>query len=132
MTGRTASRLVSLALVLAGACTTTYEIPIDTPIQPKLDVSAFQRVLVVGFVAGGTDEVDTNLETVRLLRSQLRTKSDLKVIEADALPLAEIARGKPADGQSQRGATGQDGSAPKLPKDEKELEAYDPIFANVE
>lgn len=137
MTARTASRLASLVLVLAAAgCTTSYEIPIDTPIQPKLDVSAFQRVLVVGFIAGGTDEVDANLETVRLLRSQLRTKSDLKVIEADAIPLVEIAVGqrpKSTDGQADAGATGQDaGSLSKKIRDEKELEAYEPIFANVE
>ncbi len=53
----------------------SFEIPIETPIQPKLDVTAFQRVLIAGFVAGGTEDVDTNQETVRLLRSQLRSKS---------------------------------------------------------
>src|SRR5512136_610239 len=129
MTGRTASRLVSLALVLAGACTTSYEIPIDTPIQPKLDVSAFQRVLVVGFIAGGTDEVDTNLETVRLLRSQLRTKSDLKVIEADAIPLTEVAasaRPKSPDTPVDAPPAGQDSAAAKRPRNEKELESYEP------
>jgi hypothetical protein len=78
-------------LVLAG-CTSFYEIPIETPIQPKMDVTGFQRVLVAGFITGGSDEIDANLETVRLLRSQLRTKSPLRVIEADALPLAEIAQ----------------------------------------
>jgi len=89
----TASRYVlacAAALVVAG-CTGFYEIPIETPIQPKMDVSGFQRVLVAGFVSGGTEDVDANLETVRLLRSQLRTKSPLRVIEAEVLPLAEIA-----------------------------------------
>jgi hypothetical protein len=86
-----ASSLVLLgALALAG-CTGFYEIPIETPIQPKMDVSAFQRVLVAGFISGGTEDVDANLETVRLLRSQLRTKSSLRVIEAEVLPLTEIA-----------------------------------------
>jgi hypothetical protein len=121
-----------IALATA-ACTTYFEIPIDTPIQPKLDVSAFQRVLVAGFITGGTDEVDTNLETVRLLRSQLRTRSDLKVIEADAIPLIEIAgasRVKPPETQRESG--GQDGAPPKRLKDEKELEAYESVFANVE
>ena len=33
---------------------TWYEIPIETPIQPKMDVSPFQRVLIAGFVAGGS------------------------------------------------------------------------------
>src|SRR5687767_7576734 len=79
--------------VLVSACGTTYfEIPIETPIQAKLDVSAFQRVLIAGFVAGGTDDVDANQETVRLLRSQLRSKSELKVIDSDVMELAEIAR----------------------------------------
>jgi hypothetical protein len=77
-------------IVLVG-CTGFYEIPIETPIQPKMDVTAFQRVLVAGFISGGSDDVDANLETVRLLRSQLRTKSPLRVIEAEVLPLAEIA-----------------------------------------
>jgi hypothetical protein len=91
----TASKLVLAgaavsALAVAG-CTGFYEIPIETPIQPKMDVSGFQRVLVAGFVSGGTEDVDANLETVRLLRSQLRTKSPLRVIEAEVLPLAEIA-----------------------------------------
>src|SRR5690349_23042378 len=92
MSARNAAALASLVLafVLAG-CTGFYEIPIETPIQPKMDVSGFQRVLVAGFVSGGTEDVDANLETVRLLRSQLRTKSPLRVIEAEVLPLAEIA-----------------------------------------
>jgi hypothetical protein len=94
MTGRIAAATLSsvvLALVLAG-CTSMYEIPIETPIQPKMDVTPFQRVLIAGFIAGGSDDVDANLETVRLLRSQLRSKSGLRVIEADVLPLVEVAR----------------------------------------
>ena len=94
MTARSAAAASSLVLAgtlaLAG-CTGFYEIPIETPIQPKMDVTGFQRVLVAGFIGGGTDDVDANLETVRLLRSQLRTKSPLRVIEAEVLPLAEIA-----------------------------------------
>ena len=69
--GRTLSSLA--AVVLTAACTSYYEIPIETPIRPKLDVSAFQRVFVAGFVSGGTEDVDGNLETTRLLRSQLRS-----------------------------------------------------------
>ena len=94
MTARTALRIASsasVAIVLAG-CTTFYEVPIETPIQPKLDISSFQRVLIAGFISGGSDEVDANLETVRLLRSQLRTKSQLRVIEADVLPLQDVAK----------------------------------------
>ena len=137
MTARAAATLGSLAaaLLLLGACTNYVEIPLETPIQPKLDVSAFQRVLVVGFVAGGTEDVDANLETVRLLRSQLRTKSNMKVIEADPLPLTQVAADQtrandPADGAAAAAANGNS-ALPKQIKDEKDLEAYDYVFANV-
>jgi len=91
-TARTPRILSGLAaILLIAGCTNYYEIPIETPIKPKLDVSAFQRVLVAGFLAGGTDDVDGNLETTRLLRSQLRTKSELRVIDTDVLPLMEVA-----------------------------------------
>jgi len=108
---RTSSRLAlavfaALAATLALACGPDFfEIPIETPIQPKLDVSGFQRVLVAGFVVGGSDDVDTNQETVRLLRSQLRTRSQLKVIDADIMPLMTIA-------QDQRKEAGEGAAAP--------------------
>jgi hypothetical protein len=102
MSARNVAALASLAvLFIVAGCTGFYEIPIETPIQPKMDVSGFQRVLVAGFLSGGTEDVDANLETVRLLRSQLRSKSSLRVIEADPLPLAEIA----ADQQKANGAS---------------------------
>jgi hypothetical protein len=133
MTARAAATLSSvLAVLMVAACgTASYETPIETPIQPKLDTSPFQRVLVVGFVAGGTEDVDANLETVRLLRSQLRTKSSLKVIEADAVSLLETpppqaqtdVDGKPA-------ATIDPKTLPKEIKDEKDLEAYNYFFEN--
>jgi len=125
MTARLARTVSSLALVLlAGACSSYYEIPIETPIRPKLDVSAFQRVLVAGFISGGTEDVDANLETTRLLRSQLRTKSDLRVIDADVLPLMEVAT------ESASGAP--PAAAPAPIKEEKDLEPYERVFANVE
>ena len=77
MTARTAAAIASL-VVRAGvgrAACSFYEIPVETPIQAKLDVTPFQRVLVAGFLAGGTKNIDPNTETARLLRSQLRTKS---------------------------------------------------------
>ena len=90
---RNVAALVSLVVACAAAgCTNFYEIPIEIPIQPKMDVTPFTRVLVAGFIGGGTDDVDANLETVRLLRSQLRSKSTLRVIEAEVLPLEELAR----------------------------------------
>jgi hypothetical protein len=91
MSARSAAAIASLAFVCASGCTNFYEVPIETPIQAKLDVSAFRRVLIAGFITGGTDDVDANVETVRLLRSQLRSKTNLRVIEAEVLPLVELA-----------------------------------------
>jgi hypothetical protein len=133
----------ALIAVLAVACGASYlEIPIETPIQPKLDVSAFQRVLVAGFVAGGSDDIDANQETVRLLRSQLRSKSSLKVIDADILPLLEVAQDQTrvddAVAQHENASpnttnSGQSAGPMALPqkiKDEKDLEQYERLFAN--
>lgn len=135
MTARIAAGIGSLAGALAlAACTSFYEIPIETPIQAKLDVSNFQRVLIAGFITGGTDDVDTNLETVRLLRSQLRTKSQLRVIDADVLPLTEIAaeQARPPQAEPQGAADGpQEVALPAQIRNEKDLQAYDRLFANV-
>ena len=128
MTARRVRLLGSVAAVLlAAACTNSFEIPIETPIRPKLDVGAFQRVLIAGFIAGGTEDVDGNLETTRLLRSQLRTKSELRVIDSDVLPLQDVAT---------EGRNGDSGGAPApLPppiKEQKDLDAYEHVFANTE
>ena len=100
----------ALALVAAACGTDFYEIPIETPIQAKLDVSAFQRELVAGFVVGGSEDVDANQETVRLLRSQLRTKSSLKVIDADIMPLIEIAQDQNKAANNDEGSSSASGN----------------------
>jgi len=139
MTARSAAAIVSLVLLSgAAACTSFYEIPIETPIQPKMDVSMFQRVLIAGFIGGGTEDVDANLETVRLLRSQLRSKSNLRVIEAEVLQLAEIAK-EQAKGDTSDPPPGgaADGQQPQAEheairiRNEKDLEKYQSIFADV-
>jgi len=145
--------LTALCAVAAVACGTSYfEISIETPIQPKLDVSPFQRVLIAGFVAGGSDDVDTNQETVRLLRSQLRSKSSLKVIDADIMALMAIAQeqnksaataGAGSAGGNDDATAGRDGGPqngavegdkpmplPEHIRDEKDLEPYERLFAN--
>jgi len=136
MTARRARTFSSLAAVLLTAsCTSYYEIPIETPIRPKLDVSAFQRVLVAGFISGGTEDVDANLETTRLLRSQLRTKSDLRVIDTDVLPLMDVATDSRGGGESENATPNTNGNGSNEPpaiKDEKDLEPYEHIFADVE
>jgi len=152
MTGPARARKSSLLLAIVAVCGALlafacgpdyYEIPIETPIQPKMDVSPFQRVLVVGFVAGGSEDVDANQETVRLLRSQLRTKSSLRVIDADILQLIDVAKeqsqttpGNAPDDvtsgaqPSIRSSSSQTLALPKDIKEEKDLEPYERLFAN--
>ena len=125
------ARIISslAAVVMTAACTNYFEIPIETPIRPKLDVSAFQRVLVAGFIAGGTDDVDGNLETTRLLRSQLRTKSELRVIDTDALPLMDVA----SESRATRETPAEiEGTPPGVIREDSDLEPYEHVFADVE
>ncbi len=131
MTGRGAQTVVSVALAaLAAGCSQSYhEVPIETPIQPKLDVRPFSRVYVAGFITAGTQDVDGNLETVRLLRSQLRNQGQLRVIDADALDLTDAAGEGPA-------ANGAAGAPPPQPAadanltDETQFAAFEKVFAD--
>jgi hypothetical protein len=127
---RTARTLASVVLALAASgCLTFVEVPVETPIRPKIDASPFSRVYVAGFLPSGTEDVDTNLETVRLLRSQLKNKGGMRIIEADVLPLTEAAKPVPGDGLP---------SAPQARADaakatvlaEAELPPYEKIFEN--
>ena len=139
MTPRSAAAIASLLLAAGSiACVGFLEIPVETPITARLDTSPFQRVLVAGFVAGGSKDVDANTETVRLLRSQLRTKSDLKVIDADVMSLVDVVDKRRRDaGQpaalpaTTEASSGSDrGKEPKI-KNEKDLQPYEEIFADV-
>ena len=141
---------VACVALVAGCSAGNYEIPIETPLTPKLDISKFQRVLIAGFVSGGSEDVDANLETARLLRSQLRRNSVLEVIDADVMPLLDIAdeqirssarNAPPAVPDGFAVAPGAEADADENAEDdplgeddqmsEEELEAYETIFANV-
>ena len=149
MSAKILSSVACVALV-AGCSAGNYEIPIETPLTPKLDISKFQRVLIAGFVSGGSEDVDANLETARLLRSQLRRNSVLEVIDADVMPLLDIAdeqihssarNAPPAVPDGFAVAPGAEADADENAEDdplgeddqmsEEELEAYETIFANV-
>ncbi|MYI76065.1 MAG: hypothetical protein F4057_12455 [Acidobacteria bacterium] len=144
MTASTSSIRKAVVLVLLAGATACggsfYEVPVETPLQPKLDVSGFQRVLVAGFVSGGSDEVDTNLETARLLRSQLRSNSEFQVIDADVLELTSVAEeqsaGRPEfealGGNGDNGADAANGDEEEGGErySEDDLEILEHIFAN--
>ena len=126
---RTVGSLV-LALSLSGCSAGYLEIPIETPIQPKLDVLPFSRVYVAGFATAGDNDVDGNLETVRLLRSQLRNKGQLRVVDADAVTLADLVTSDAPDAA----ATGAAGATPAAAQPELSDEAafapYEKVFAD--
>jgi hypothetical protein len=77
-----------LTLLLTTGCATFVEVPVETPLQSKIDVGAFRRVLVAGFVTDlGDEDVDLAPETVRLLQNQLRSNTKMQVLEPDRPPL---------------------------------------------
>jgi hypothetical protein len=127
MTARSVSALVSLAtaLLVTAACVKHYDVAVETPIRARVDVSDFDRVLVAGFLSGGTDDVDGNLETTRLLRSQLRTRSSLRVVDADVLPLMDVARASADNGGFAAAAEGGI-------RTERDLEPYKHVFTDVD
>ena len=47
---RSARSLALLSTLLAAGCASFVEVPVETPLQSKLDVSSFRRVLIAGFV----------------------------------------------------------------------------------
>ncbi|HWX25386.1 MAG TPA: hypothetical protein VN083_10105 [Vicinamibacteria bacterium] len=82
--------MVLCALGLGVGCASFVEVPVATPLQSKIDVSSFKRILVAGFVTElGEADVDLSAETSRLLQNQLRTSTQLQVLEPDRPPLHE-------------------------------------------
>lgn len=126
MTARIGAAIASLSFVLSsGACVHYYEVPVEVPIQARIDITRFERVLVLGFLAGGTRAIDPNTETARLLRSQLRNRPDLRVVDADVVSLVdEIDR--------RRNARPADPAGEPRIRTEAELKEYEAIFSDAE
>jgi hypothetical protein len=91
MTNATANARRSLSLpllLLLAGCSSFVEVPVETPLQSKIDVTSFRRVLVAGFVTDpGDSDVELGSETTRLLQNQLRSNTKLQVLEPDHPPL---------------------------------------------
>jgi len=108
---RTPTRLASclLAIGLTG-CVSFVEIPVETPLAPKLDVTRFKRLLVAGFVVDRSDDIELEAETVRLLQNHLRSNGKMRVLEPDHPPLddalAELETRRAGDGHA--GGSGGD------------------------
>lgn len=129
MTARIVVAIGSLVVSLAASgCLKFYDVPVEIPVQAKIDVSKFQRVLVAGFLSGGARAIDPNTETARLLRSQLRNKQDLRVVDADVLSLVdEVDRRRGAAPSAPTGA-----SADQKIVSDTDLRNYEQIFADEE
>jgi hypothetical protein len=85
---RSLSAIVVLPALLAAGCAGVVEVPVETPLQSKLDVSTFRRILIAGFVTDlEPSELDLSAETSRLLQNQLRSNTKLQVLEPDRPPL---------------------------------------------
>ena len=79
-----------LAALSALGCASFVEVPVETPLQSKLDVSRFRRILIAGFVVDLQDsDVDLSAETSRLLQNQLRSNTRVQVLEPDRPPLQD-------------------------------------------
>jgi hypothetical protein len=79
-----------LAGALASGCASFVEVPVETPLQSKIDVGSFRRILIAGFATEPVpSDVDIVSETVRLLQNQLRGNDRLRVVEADRPPLTD-------------------------------------------
>jgi len=118
--------LAPLAVLLGLGCSSVLEVPVETPLQSKLDVSAFRRILIAGFVTDLEDsDVDLSAETSRLLQNQLRSNTRLQVLEPDRPPLQDAL-------EKALEKIGEGGSYNKDEKDQYRLEAdrllQDPEF----
>jgi hypothetical protein len=118
--------LAPLVVLFSLGCSSVLEVPVETPLQSKLDVSAFRRILIAGFVTDLEEsDVDLSAETSRLLQNQLRSNTRLQVLEPDRPPLQD-ALGKALE------KIGEGGSYNKDEKEQYRLEAdrllQDPEF----
>jgi len=82
--------LVTVAATVGASCSSMVEVPVETPLQSKLDVSSFRRILIAGFVTDLEEsEVDLSAETSRLLQNQLRSNTRLQILEPDRPPIQD-------------------------------------------
>jgi len=123
---RLAQAAAAALLLATPGCSSTVEVPVETPLQSKLDVSAFRRILIAGFVTDLEEsDVDLSAETARLLQNQLRSNTRLQVLEPDRPPLQDAL-------EKALEKIGEGGSYNKEEKEQYRLEAdrilQDPQF----
>ncbi|HKE86960.1 MAG TPA: hypothetical protein VKB50_24555 [Vicinamibacterales bacterium] len=81
--------LPALSLIMAACASAARPVPQAPPADVQIKLATLSRVWVAGFVSshgsGTRSEFDLNVETVRLVRSQLRAWSSAQVLEAEPL-----------------------------------------------
>lgn len=80
---------LGVALLASNCGPRVYRTKASLPADVQIRMARVDDVWVAGFVAGaGKDKVDVNVETVRLVRQNLRRASRARVVEAEPLTLA--------------------------------------------
>ncbi|MEW6363604.1 MAG: hypothetical protein AB1714_03075 [Acidobacteriota bacterium] len=84
----------SLALLLfaaAAAFAGETEVMIHVPVNPRIDMSKYDSILVMNFVTSGSsyEKFDVNQETVKFLRNELKARSTVKVLDPMEAPIVE-------------------------------------------
>ena len=87
---------LAIALVVAGAACQSIarsRRPPLEPTRPRAFVTTFDRLLIAGFVAGTVPDrgrdLDLNAETARLLRTALRSRASMDVLESQPVHLPQ-------------------------------------------
>src|SRR5213592_1868083 len=75
-----------MVFLLAG-CASVSNVRVLQPPTPSVNVSAFNGVWIAGFVTSANRDIDLNVETVRLLRNQLKSRTLLRVVDAEPMTI---------------------------------------------
>jgi hypothetical protein len=93
----TARRTLPVGLLILGACASASHIAVLQPATPPPDLSAYRRIWIAGFLTNEVEDIDVNVETVRLLRRRLSSNVPVRVINAAPLIIADEAALKDAE-----------------------------------
>jgi len=86
-TARRRSGAGLIGVLLLAGCASVTGARVSQPPTPSVDVSAFNRVWIAGFITSAHRDIDLNSETVRLLRRQLNSRTLLRVIDAEPITI---------------------------------------------
>ena len=125
---RITARIALVILVGGCASANTSKVRIET--HPNRDVLGYERVLIAGFLPDGFPRIDLNQETARFLRTQLRAKTSLVIIESEPVQLAGTS--SPSGGGSVQPVRNDMATSTQArPQDFPESQQDNTLFTNV-